>query len=875
MMWSEYQAAGRTKGKMQRAPNERLKAHRLKKNWTQVYVATMIGTSDVEISRWETGATVPTLYFREQLCALFGATPEALGFVSAPEIPQEASGRTGTLWNVPHRRNPFFTGREEVLAHLAALLGSGKATALTRVRAISGLGGIGKTQVAIEYAYRHRHEYQAVLWVKADTSENCVSNLAALAHVLNLPEQEDADQERLVQAVTHWLKTHTNWLLILDNVEDVTNIGHVLSFDSPGHILLTTRAQATGTVGQRLDLDQMTPEEGALFLLRRAKLIAPDAPLEAVCKGDQDGARAISRLLDGLPLALDQAGAYIEETACNLSGYVERYQRQRAALLNRRGRMAADHPESVSTTLSLSFEKVEHLNPAAADLLRLSAFLDPDTIPEALLTEGASELGPTLEPIAKDPLAFDDALAILRTYSLVRRNPEAKTLTIHRLVQAVLKERMDEDTQRTWAERAVRVVNHAFPDVSALSTWPTCRRYLPHAQVCAEHIEHWEMDFPEATRLLHQTGTYLRERARYIQAERFLTKARDLRLQAFGPMHPAVAESLHELAELAQRQGMYAQAKSFYQQALAIREQTLGPQHLDVAISLHGLGVFYFYHSPLAQAELLYQRALAIREQALGSEHPQVATILNDLALLYHEQGRDEQAEPLYQRALTIFEKTLGPKHPMVAMTTNNLARLYNDQGRYLLAEPLHQRALTIYEETLGPDHPAVAFPLHHLGIIKQARGDYAQAEQLHRRALAINEQAVGPEHSDVADSLTELGRCYLEQGRYEQAEPLLTRALVIFEQTRDPEYLYKGDCLHYLARLYVAQARYEQAETCFQRAQVIYEQIRGPEHHEVAVLLEHYATLLSMTKREADARPLLQWAEAIRAKYAQQNTSL
>ncbi|MBV9231456.1 MAG: tetratricopeptide repeat protein [Chloroflexi bacterium] len=872
-MGNEQEKSTPQRAKANRVPNERLKAHRLKKNWTQVYVATMIGTSDVEVSRWETGAAIPTLYFRDQLCALFSATSEELGFVSPGEMPQTASEQVSALWNVPHRRNPFFTGREEVLARLAALLGDRKATALTQVAA-SGLGGIGKTQTAIEYAYRHRHEYEAVLWVRADTPENCVSSLAALVQVLNLPEQEDADQERLVQAVTRWLKTHTNWLLILDNVEDVIHTAQMFSFDGPGHVLLTTRAQATGTVAQRLDLEQMTPEEGALFLLRRAKLIAPDVPLEAACQGEQDEARAISWLLDGLPLALDQAGAYIEETACGLSGYEERYQRQRAALLNRRGRLAADHPESVSTTLSLSLEKVEHLNPVAAELLRLCAFLDPDVLPEALLTEGASELSPALQPIATDPLAFDDALVVLRTYSLVRRNPDAKTLSIHRLVQAVLKDRMDEDEQRGWAERAVRLVNAVFPAVSELSAWPTCRRYLPHAQVCAELIEHWDMDFPEAARLLHQTGAYLRERAQYVQAERFLSKARDLRLQAFGPMHPAVAESLHELAELAWRQGKCVPAESLYQQALAIREQTLGAEHPDVATSLHRLAVFYYYHGEVGQDEPLYLRALTIRQKTLGPEHPDVATILNDLALLYHDRCRDRRAESLYQRALTIFEQTLGPKHPMLAMALNNLGRLYLDQGRYEQAEPLIQSALAIMEEMFGPEHPAVAFNLGNLARIHLARGEYAQAERLHRRALAVRQQALGPEHRDVAIALMSLGECYLEQRKYKQAEPLFLRALVILEKTQDPQSYWMGHCLYVLAKLNMAQARYEQAEPLFHRALPFLEKIQDDNPLAVAALLEDSAVLLSATKREMEAAKLLERAREIRAKCAEQNMS-
>jgi tetratricopeptide (TPR) repeat protein/transcriptional regulator with XRE-family HTH domain len=871
MRWHDPQPARHPREKTQRRPNERLKAQRLKKNWTQVYVATMIGTSDVEVSRWETGTAEPSLYFREKLCELFGGTPEALGFVPPAQAEPEASTLALAPWNVPSRRNPLFTGREEVLTHLHTFLHASKSVALTQVQAISGLGGIGKTQTAIEYAYRHRQDYSAVLWVRADTPEVLTSDFAALASTLHLVEQAGHDQHRAIQAVKRWLVTHENWLLILDNVEDMT-LFNTLPSTQGGYMLLTTRSQMTGPFARSLDLERMTPEEGALLLLRRAKFLGPDAPLEAACQADQDAATTICRLLSGLPLALDQAGAYIEETGCGLSGYMERYQRQRAALLNRRGCVVADHPQSVSTTFSLSFEKVEQTDQAVADLLRLLAFLDPDALPEELLSEGASELGPTLEPLARDALAFDEALSVLRTYSLVRRNPEERTFTVHRLVQAVLKDHMDDQTQYAWAERAVRVVNRAFPEVSVVTIRPTWRRYLPQAQVCRELIERWQMSFPEAIRLLHQTGVYLKEHAQYTQAERFLCQARDLRLQALGSMHPAVAESLHELAELAQRQGRYAQAQSLYQQALAIREQALGPEHLDVAATLHGLAVFHFYHEPLELAEQLYRRALSIREKALGSEHPLVATILNDLALLYHEQAKDAQAERLYQQALTIFEQTVGPEHPLFAMCLENLAKLYNDQERYRLAEPLHWRALAIYKETLGPEHPDLAYPLHHLGIIHQARGDHAQAERLHRRALAINEQAVGPEHSDVGDSLHELGRCYLEQGRYEEAEPLFKRALLIFEQTRDPVYVYTGHCLRNLGRLYVAQHRYEQAEPLFKRALLIFEHTPGPDHPEVATLLEHYAVLLGATQREAQAAQLRARAEAIRANYARQN---
>src|SRR5205085_7924552 len=181
-----------------------------------------------------------------------------------------------------------------------------------------------------------------------------------------------------------------------------------------------------------------------------------------------------------------------------------------------------------------AIEQVERANPAAADLLRLCAYLHPDSIPEELLTAGADELGPILQPTARDAFALDGAIKDLRRFSLLRRTPDSKTLSIHRLVQAVIKDGMDENTQHQWAERTVRVVNCAFPDGKE-ATWPRCQRYLPHAQVCATYIAQWNMTSPEAARLLHRTGTYLCAKAHYTQAKPLLLSALTLGEQALGP----------------------------------------------------------------------------------------------------------------------------------------------------------------------------------------------------------------------------------------------------------------------------------------------------------------------------------------------------
>jgi NB-ARC domain len=363
-----------------------------------------------------------------------------LGHLSAAPEENALSSSPAPLpyWNVPQHRNPFFTGREEILKRLHDTLTSDRTAALTQPQAISGLGGIGKTQTAVEYAYRYHDEYQAILWVKADSREILTSDFISLAKVLNLPEWEEQDPGRTIMAIKRWLQDQAGWLLILDNIEDLETLNELLPTTGRGHILLTTRTQATGGIARRVEIEKMEPDEGALFLLRRAKFILPDTPLDQTPSSIRNQARRVSEVLDGLPLALDQAGAYVEETRCGLSHYLDLYQVRRDELLRRRGTPLFDHPESVATTFSLSFQKMQQTNAAAAELLLLCAFLYPDAIPEEMITAGAPDLGPLLQAVVSSPLKFDEALAELLNYSLIRRDAAAGMLSIHRLCPSTL-----------------------------------------------------------------------------------------------------------------------------------------------------------------------------------------------------------------------------------------------------------------------------------------------------------------------------------------------------------------------------------------------------------------------------------------------------
>ncbi len=717
---------------------QRLVRERLRLNFSQEEVARALGTTARSINRWEHDKAVPHPHYRQQLCRVFNVSSEAL-FGTLPLMENTST----SLWNVPYQRNPFFTGREQLLLHLHTTVHTRKTVAFIPTHALSGLGGIGKTQIAVEYAYRYRESYQCIFWTRAETRETLFADFVSIAHLLQLAGKEEQNQEHLVQIVKEWMNASTQWLLILDNVEDFALISQFLPMDGNGSIILTTRVQSTGMLAQRLDVEQMSLNEGMLFLLRRAKLLEWPPSQEKIPEALQQKATAIAKVLDGLPLALDQAGAYIEETECSLSDYLDFYQQRHLPLLRRRGSLFINHPESVSTTFSLCFEQVERASPASAELLRFCAFVAADAIPEEIITQGASELGPLFKPLSTDPIALGDALALLRNYSLLHRDPEGKTVTLHRLVQVVIREDMNEDTQRQWAEKAVRAVNQSFPDIHKSVTWFRCQRYLPHVLVCIELIEQWKMRHGEAGRLLNQMGVYLLDHGQFSQAQGYLGKAQDIFLQILGPEHPQVAQSFNDLAKLCSLQGNYVQAEGLYTHALAIREQVLEPEHPDIAQSFNDLAELSFYQGNYVQAEGLYRHALAIRERVLEPEHPDIAQSLNGLGVVSFHQGNYVQAEDMYTHALAIREQVLEPEHPDMAEILNNLGLLYLMQQKYAQGEPLLQQALAIYEMTLGRDHSYIAIIQNNRAKLYWKQGKYAQAESLFHQSLTSREKAL------------------------------------------------------------------------------------------------------------------------------------
>src|SRR5579875_3001437 len=782
-----------------------LKTLRKEKHLSQQALAEKMGVHRNTIYNWEQGVYLPD----SKGMVLELAWQLGLNELATRQLLEASLTTISSYWNVPFARNPFFTGREQILEALHAQLGASRTAALTQPYALHGLGGIGKTQVAVEYAYRSRATYEAVLWVEAETRTTLTSGFVALAEVLELPERSEEDQRKVVASVLRWLGQHQNWLLVFDNVEDLALLKPFLPASGQGALLITTRLRALEAVAQSIELPPMSREEGLAFLLARARR-QPGGELSPVSNSHEHAAaQEIVAAMDGLPLALEQAGAFIDTTRCSLSDYWRLFQSSRIRLLDRQD-TASGHPLSASKTFALAFERVEQQNPAAAEILTVCAFLAPDSIPETLFLEGAPQSESTFEALAADPQIFEDALKTLLAYSLLQRDPAARTLTIHRLVQVVLRERLSEEVQRAWIRRIIDALNNLFPvdEATQGDYWQAGKRLLSHALMALAFSQQWEQDEVQSLSLRCHVAMFLCKRAQYAEAEAHFVSCVRVGEALLGSQHLLVAEALYGQAEACREQGKYA------------------------------------------EAEPLFLRSLHIQEQNAGVEHPLIVQLLTNLSLLYWQQGKHEQAESLYQRALQMLEHAQGPEHPHVASLLTNLGVLCKERRNYEQAEALYQRALNIRERVLSPDHPLVAYPLHGLADIAKKQGNYEQAETFYQRALSVREQALGPEHPLVAQLLINLAELYKERGSYEQAASLYQRALEIFERALGPRHPDVAESFHSLAHFYQLQQRNEEALSFYQRALTIREEMLGPAHPKTQETRAAYDTLLqSMTE--------------------------
>jgi tetratricopeptide (TPR) repeat protein len=657
-------------------------------------------------------------------------------------------------------RNPVFTGREQELRDLHAALQTGNAALMPVPAALRGMGGVGKTQTALQYVYLHRSDYSVVFWTRGETPEEFKAQLAALAPELEPPVPIQSDQKVMFEAVCQWFATHADWLLVVDNAEHLSELRDLLPRHPAGRILLTTRETVAPTFAQGIEIEHLDEATGATLLLRRAGILTSAQELEAADAPTQEQAKAVSMELGGLALALDQAGAYMQELGLSAGKYRDYYRKRRQSLHRQYGN--PDHV-SVSVTFDLALQQVRRLpelGEAAGQLAQVCAFLAADAIPDEIFTAGASALGEPLSGLAGEPLEWTEVCASACRYGLLRRESEPPSLGMHRLAQEVVRDSLSREERRTMAERVALTVNLAFP-YPDFPNWPLCERLLPHALVCVQHIADHGLRTDEAAHLLNKTAWYLQHRARYADAEPLLVESLAIYRQFHGVEHPYVSAALSCLGVLYLYMGRYEEAAAHLEEVVAMDRLTIGEDHIDHAHHLDNLAQVYYNQDRYEEAVVLHEQALDISRRALGAQHPHVAIRLANLANVYTSTGRYAEAETLLKEALEIDSKTLGADHPEYATHLQNLAFVYVLWDRPAEAEPLLEQALSIREQAFGPEHPLIAHCHYWLGRLRWGQNNLVEAADHYRRALEIRERTLGPQHRDTVNT-----RAWLEEAQ-------------------------------------------------------------------------------------------------------------
>jgi len=755
-------------------------------------------------------------------------------------------------FSVPFIRNRQFVNRGQLDEVERRLFIEGNCPKI----AIYGLGGVGKTQIALELAYRTREQRPdySVFWVPATTVENFQQAYLDIGRKLHLlqPKEQKEDIKKIVQDYLSQ-ESSGHWLLIYDNADDIdmwventnaTNEPTLINYiprSNKGSIIFTTRNRkaAVKLAHQNVVGIREMDEDAAIQMLSRLLI-------DQQILNDRHIILDLLEQLTFLPLAIAQAAAYMNENGITVSEYLLLLRDKEQNIVEVLSENFEDegryrHVQNpVATTWLISFDQIRCRDPLAAEYLSFMACLNPKAIPQSLL------------PPAPSKKRMTDAIGTLSGYSFITRRPADESLDLHRLVHLATRNwlRM-ENCDTEWVAKAIARLDCVFPshDHKNRDLW---RAYLPHAQYLVG--SDLGNGVRERLSLLMKLGQCLLSDGRYNDAEKPFLEVMEANKMVLGEEHPATLTSMANLASTYCNQGRWKEAEELEKYVMKARTRMLGEEHPDTLTSMANLASTYCNQGQWKEAEELEKYVIEIRKRVLGEKHPDTLTSMANLASIYRNQGQWKEAEKLEKYIMKASKRVLGEEHPDTLTSMANLASTYWNQGRWKEAEELGKYVMEARERVLGEEHPATLTSMANLASTYWNQGRWKEAEKLEKYVIETRQRVLGEEHPDTLISMANLASTYCNQGQWKEAEELEKYVMKTRERVLGEEHPDTLISMANLASTYWNQGQWKKAEELTKYVIEVSKRVLGEEHP---------ATLTSMINLASTYWNQGQWKEA------------
>ncbi|KAL4864733.1 hypothetical protein BDV12DRAFT_200811 [Aspergillus spectabilis] len=754
-------------------------------------------------------------------------------------------------FKVPFSQNPRFLGRERELSRLKTMITSGDSG--TRKAAISGLGGVGKTQIALELGYRlHKQsESYSIIWISSTSAETVEQAFMDLSSQLGL---ESITPDNVKDRVKRHLNSEAAgpWILIIDNADDprlwsAPMVRETLPTSPHGFTLFTTRNRQLAIRVAGPNIINVTEMDVPMTIALLKSTISNQNLL-----GSDISAASLAQHLHFLPLAMVQAASYINENLISIDTYLSLLKDTETSMLELLSEDFEDEwryvevTNPVTSTWLVSFKQIQTLSPLAAEYLSFMSCLGFARIPLSLL------------PAAESKVKQQGALGVLKGYYFISEHSESgfQCFSLHQLVHLATRNWLrTQNMLEHWTKKTGQQLKDTFP-ASKPENRVLWRSYLPHAQHILGH-EQFQARTLDREELAQKVGQSLYSDGRYREAEVLFREILEERKAQLGPDHPDTLESLECMVATLWNQGQWKHVEEFQLRLLEVREKKLGSDDPAVLSSLGNLASTLMNQGRWSDAQVLERKVFARFKLLLGEDHPKTLTSMSNLATTHRMQGQYSKAEDLDVRVLKHRTKVLGPEHSDTVKTMGNLACTYMEQGRWSQAEQLKTQQVSSLKATIGPDHPDTLAAMGNLATVYREQGKWTLAEDLEVHVREQSRTVLGPEHPNTLISMANLASTYRSQGKLAEAELLEMETTKTFKSALGPNHPITLRSMGNLASTKRRQGKLKEAAELEEQVMRLFCSTLGRRHPDTLTSMSNLACTYRYQGRYAEAERL------------------